>query len=417
MSTMQSATHTNARIIAAYFILLLSFFGLTVITNTIPRSAIESNLRESVNKIAAEGEYPVHGMALFTQDNFTDCVIMNIAAGVDASAPVHSAMSNTLHFSKIGIITSTQSFIEGEQVEAYDYARYWHGNQIFLRPLLCVTDYQGIRIINFILITLLTIACIFFAFTRISRGFAITLLAALVLGGIVIIPFNMQFVTCFYIMMTGMIIIMIWKDKFSASPNAYLLFFVLGGLTQFFDLLTTPLITLGFPLMAWCFINKPSNAVKTVITISLIWLAGYASLWASKWVLAQLITGNDYISDAINSARIRTVGSERAEKGATNVTIVQQLIKYLTLVWPVILAAVALLAAAYWRYARPREVIRGRLWLLLVAAMPFVWAAVLTQHTFIHFFFTWRIFLLAFVAGLMFIVLTLKRPKWLGGNS
>lgn len=414
---MQSFTHTAAKVIAAYFIMLLWFFVLTVITNTIPRSAIETGLQESVDEIAAEGDYPAHGIFLYTQDNFTDCVMMNIAAGVDASAPVQSAMRNTLHISKEGIIPSTQAYFKGQEVQSYDYARYWHGNQVTLRPLLCMTNNHGIRIINYILITLLTVACIFFAYTRISRGFALTLAATLAVGGIVFIPLNMQFVSCFYIMMTAMLIVMIWKNKFSSQSNAFLFFFILGGITQFFDLLTTPIITLGFPLMAWCFVNKPSKSIKMVIVLSLMWLAGYASLWASKWVLAQLITGNDYISDALNSARIRTVGSERAEKGATTVTIALQLKNYLTILWPVLLAGVALLATLYWRYSRPIEIVRNKLWLLLIAAMPIAWFCVLTQHTFIHFFFTWRIFLLTLAAGTMFLIHTLKRPTWLGGDK
>ena len=73
--------------------------------------------------------------------------------------------------------------------------------------------------------------------------------------------------------------------------------------------------------IVFCLMNKPRRAFKVVMLLSLMWLGGYASIWISKWVLASVITGSDIIGDAMVNARIRTVGSNTSEEGATTVSI------------------------------------------------------------------------------------------------
>jgi len=136
-----------------------------------------------------------------------------------------------------------------------------------------------------------------------------------------------------------------------------------------------------------------------------MWIAGYALLWASKWVIASLITGTDVIGDAASSAMLRTMGSESAEHGATAQSIVGGYLG--SVLRPatagLLLAGIAVMGLLYWRMARPWRVVRSYTWLLLVAAMPLVWALTLVEHTYIHRFFTWRIIMVTAVAGLLFL--------------
>ena len=157
----RTSQHITVRVIILYLALLATFTVLVTASSAIPRAAIDHNLKQSVSVIESEGEYPAHGTMLFTQDNFTDCVILNIAAGIDDKSPLQSAMLNTLHFSGNGIITDTRALLDGQPVAERPYARYWHGNQVLLRPLLCVTDYRGIRVINHVLLTLMALTCLF----------------------------------------------------------------------------------------------------------------------------------------------------------------------------------------------------------------------------------------------------------------
>lgn len=412
---MRQTRNITVTIIAAYFTLLAIFFLLAVVTGLIPRHAVEQHLVQSVHTIGQEGEYPVHGISLLTQDNFTDCVMLNIAAGADNGHPVASAMDNTLHMSGRDIIASTSRLLDGNPVEARSYARYWHGYQVLLRPLLCLTDYRGIRVINGAALALLALLCIVIGYWRVSRPFALSLAAGLLLTGCWIVPLNMQFTSCFAVMLAALLAVMLGQRALHSTGAASVAFFVIGGVTQYLDLLTTPLITLGLPLIAWMLIHKPGRASRTVVLLSLMWGLGYASLWASKWLIAGLVTGNDVLGDAINSVRIRSVGGEMAEQGLTAADILRGYWNHFAALglagWGALAALTIAVVALYRCCGRPYRVIGGNLWLLLVAAMPLVWALVLTQHTFLHHFFTWRIVLVTLVAIMLFICHTITLSR------
>ena len=401
----RTSQHITVRVIILYLALLATFTVLVTASSAIPRAAIDRNLKQSVSVIESEGEYPAHGSMLFTQDNFTDCVILNIAAGIDDKSPLQSAMLNTLHLSGNGIITDTRALLDGQPVAERPYARYWHGNQVLLRPLLCVTDYRGIRVINHVLLTLMALTCLLLCYTRVSRSLAMAMLLGLMVAGCWFVPLNMQYSACFYVALGAMLTLLLSPGRAMSHRWACLLFFALGSVTQYFDLLTTPLITLALPLIVWCMMVKPKHACRMVIVLSLMWIAGYALLWASKWVIASLITGTDVIGDAASSAMLRTMGSESAEHGATAQSIVSGYLG--SVLRPatagLLLAGIAVMGLLYWRMARPWRVVRSYTWLLLVAAMPLVWALTLVEHTYIHRFFTWRIIMVTAVAGLLFL--------------
>lgn len=413
---MRSTWDITVKAFKAYMIMLAAFFVLTVATSAIPVTAIQENLKMSLQAIEQEGAYPTHGPSITMQDNFTDCLMLNIAAGIDGSRPVAGAMECTLHLDGDGdIITSTRSLLDGQAVAARPYARYWHGNQVALRPLLCVMGYRGIRVLNYVLLGLLALACILLGYRQVSRPFAAVLALGLVAVTGWLVPLNMQFTTCFMIMLVAMLAIMLMPRRLHSTGAACVAFFVIGGVTQFLDLLTTPAITLGLPLIVWCMMHKPGRACRMVVVLSLMWGLGYASLWASKWVLASLITGHDIIGDAMASARLRSVGGADAEQGLTATAVYKYYWSMLAsrgvAALGALLAAVVAVIAAYRRWGRPYRIINAHLWLLLVAAIPVAWTLVLAQHTFLHHFFTWRIVLVTVVALLLFVCHTLSFKK------
>ena len=408
--------HKIIRLAIVYLALVTTMVLLVTVVDMIPFSAIETNLRASVDALASEGEKPVHRTRLLTQDNVTDCIMMNIAAGVDHHHPLNSAMSNKFHFNEGGsLFDATWNLLDGKEVDVQDYGRYWHGYQAALRPLLLLTDYRGIRLINHLLLAALTILCLVLSYKKASRAFPLALAIGLLCVGFLYVPLNIQYTTCFLIMFVAMIIILTRKKEHFSTRWACLGFFTLGGVTSFCDLLTTPIITLGLPLIVLCLVQKPTRACRTVLLLSVMWLIGYASIWASKWILASLITGSDIIGDAMANARIRTVGSTTSEEGATTLFILLTVWKNISSRSPLFylfaLVALAALGAVYRFWRQPAGIIRSNLWLLLVASMPLIWFVVLMQHTYIHSFFTWRISLVTIVALILFFINTINWPS------
>ena len=93
------------------------------------------------------------------------------------------------------------------------------------------------------------------------------------------------------------------------------MFFVVGGLATFFDLLTVPIITLGIPLTLLILLqNKQDFNIKKsiieIIKLSILWVIGYVMIFVSKWVIASIILQKDAITVAINQIFFRVNGSE-----------------------------------------------------------------------------------------------------------
>lgn len=94
-------------------LVILYVFGMTL-TYMIPNKSINENVADSMEALNSEKEYP--SVNLFDEkatrlDNFTDKIMIDKARG-----------------------TKESSIKEGMFVNGYP--RYWHGYQIFLRPLL-----------------------------------------------------------------------------------------------------------------------------------------------------------------------------------------------------------------------------------------------------------------------------------------
>jgi len=181
------------------------------------------------------------------------------------------------------------------------YERYWHGYQVFLMPLLELTSYNGIRLLNGVLLFALVL---FLAFLIVRKGYsrAVALLFALALflTSCFVVPFSLQFVGVFYIALVGMIALLLFDKHKPDNIRIKITFLLLGMLTSFIDFLTAPVVALAVPLLMLVVINhkylteaaRRKKFYKTLVLNTLIWIAGYALLWISKWVLAGLFSAN-----------------------------------------------------------------------------------------------------------------------------
>ena len=123
-------------------------------------------------------------------------------------------------------------------------------------------------------------------------------------------------------------------------------------MTSFCDLLVTPVLTLGLPLVCW--LLEPQQRLRAgtrqcgiVVGGSLTWGVGYLLCWASKWVLAGLVTGQNVIADALHQVGVRTAADSWHGMELTWRNILHFVYTTLAgkhLFWPLVLAVVLLLA-------------------------------------------------------------------------
>ena len=152
---------------------------------------------------------------------------------------------------------------------------------------------------------------------------------------------------------------------------------VLGVVTAFCDLLVTPILTLGLPLVCW--LLEPQQRLRAgtpqcgvVVGGSLAWGVGYLLCWASKWVLAGLITGQNVIADALHQIGVRTAADtwHGIELTWSNIfAFVYKTLNEKHLLLPLLLVAVVLVAL-FAASIRDRQQLVRALPLGLCALMP-----------------------------------------------
>jgi len=407
-----------AKLVLSFLSLLVLFVSLLTLSHLIPSVKISTNINKSIATLKDEGVYPnILNFKLFQLDNYTDALMLNIAASVNEENPLHAAMLNYWHTSGNNrkIIDDTQAVINNQSsgLEKQSYGRYWQGYLIFLRPALTIMNYNHIRILNYLVLGSLLLLVLYQINIKIGSQIMVFFLLTMILVSFPIVPLSMQFSTVFYISFISILFILNNKTYLQDWSNFILLFFIIGACTSFFDFLTTPLLTLGLPLTILILIdNNATNKYLSIISASVIWGLGYGITWASKWIIGELITGINILEIAMESVAVRT---SYAYSGM-EMTIPQifsfsfSMLRKFNLLWPFVglITGVILL---YLFLVKDGKHFINHAYLLLIASMVPFWFLVLRNHSIQHGWFTWRALAVTMFAGLIFLFHTTDRKK------
>ena len=389
----------------------------------LPSARIEEHVKTSALVFQKEGTYPVLTEYASSQlDNWTDALMLNEASctAAEKGKALITAMENP--YGVIGKETPAEvladHFLNGTPYERLKpYPRYWHGYQVFLRPLLEILTYLGIRRLNGVLqLTLFFCTCLML----VKRGRAGYLLPW-ILGYLMLMPPALakclQFSACFYIYMTASLALLLLKPEDSFRKWRWLVFLYAGIAAAFFDVLTYPIATFGVPMLVSLMLSGEQmtkqhpclDRLADIIRCGLLWCAGYGGMWASKWWIAGIVTGIDVYEDAKNTLQIRT--SAAPADGALHFQICSCLLKnYGTFLYtPVGFLAAALLLYLLFRILM--YVLRGRrvpaavitaaaVPYLLTGLAPTVWFVFAINHSSIHFWFTGKACVVSLLAVL-----------------
>ena len=362
------------RYIRCYFVYLLFFSIGMICSYLIPNSALEPRFSKSKAQIEKEELYPVY---LFDtdagiMDNCTDSLMIN-------SCWISDAYDNIIQ-------------------AAFDnngYPRYWNGYLLTLRPFLSLFTYHQTRYISMFII--LTAFCLCFSGIQqnlnmpTAIGFAISIIACF----LVFIGESLQYFSVFMILFAVSFLIL-YFPAFKKSENSALLLFAAGMMTNFFDMLTAPLLTLGIPLiLVICILNETSflKNMKHIFFHSVSWGLGYGLCWISKWALGSLILGENIFEDAMKTANFRINGSEeipldRALMFKLNIDTYFFSKGHKPAVFLIIILSILFIFAI--RYHK-KNWISTALPLLSIGTFPYIWYLVFANHSQLHYFYTYRI--------------------------
>ncbi len=377
-----------------FFTLSIGFVLLMTAVYLIPNSALAVRQKNSIEFVEKEGMYPtvIFDAPAAQLDNYTDRLMLS----KNMVEPGYNAFQAAMYVN--------------------NYARYWHGYQVFLRPLLTVFTYQQIRYLNMFVQFLLL--CLAFSMLHWKAGWkpALVFLLSVVCIYFTLVPASLQFSSVFIIMFSAIICLLRFHAtaKFKSAP---LFFMIIGMLTNFFDLLTAPLLTLGIPLLIYLYleinVGTPPwvQCLKKLFFCSFAWTAGYGLCWLSKWMIASAALQQNVIKDAISSILFRTGGNEQYQTNRSETLRINFETMFLSQgrrVFAVLCLLLLCLLFLLIVFHRKKGWLPASCF-LLVALYPYIWYLVLSNHSQIHHWFTYRIQTITLFGVFLFFI---ERIDW-----
>lgn len=391
-----------------FVLLIVAYLLFAVISCCLPDKTIKHHVKMASSTLSKYGNYPrsIIEVPGCQQDYFTEALVLNQIYCIDRHKPLKSAMvaeriSTTWNLpGDLWLLTHDE--LDAQRIP---YARYWHGSTFFFRYLLTFLNYAQIQWFLFAIscVLLLIFGAAYLPRVGIWKTAAMMMSWILVYGFMML--FSIQFTPIFIISLLASILVVRFDGD---NKKLSLLFFIAGSLTCYFDLLSTPMLSFGWPLLVWLSLrdDRPLTIMdfKEMVKWGFLWVVAMGLTWVTKWVIGSIVLDYNVFKEGLDMVHYRTSMEEGAtHRGAiaNNVAMVPWKMVCLTLMVFVLYAAT--------RFKRPSWSII--LIYLVVAAAPYLWYLALTNHSFVHFWFTYRLQFITFCALLLAICSCRRQVK------
>ena len=404
---------TTHSILKQLALLLLCFLAavlvgavLLVAIYAIPSSAVLDNVAtaQEIYENQDIRERVIPGVETTLKDNFTDAIMLGEACFDSNLDLVPRAFTNE-YYSPVGkdgeLLEPDLALIEyinGERDgEAYKYSRYWHGYLVILKPLLVFFSFQNILLLNYLLVSILSLAFLVKCYRCRSWVLVCAALVMFFYMSSFVIGLTLQFSWVFYISLGAATCILHWGNALVKRHLQYVIFLLIGCATSYFDLLTYPIFALALPAVCLLYTLEEHDwktTTKVILACCLVWTIGYAGMWAAKWLLSSLILGENLLPFESIAQR---ASHSYDDISFTYLEVLQENFRvyanriYGVLGLVVLLAFLVYLVHAYRNSERKLNVAIVVPYLIL-ATIPFVWLFVSQNHAYIHYWMTFRNF-------------------------
>lgn len=383
-----------------FFLLQIFFLCSMILVYLLPNRLIEDSVKDGMYYLNNyEGKYPLmffyeDGAVL---DNSTDSLMLETAVQ-EGNNPLDKAMVPT-------------------------YSRYWHGYQLYLRPLLTGFNYAQIRYFVYIFSMLLFAVSFYCVAKHINMLTGILWAFSILLSRFCIVSVSLQYVSCFNIMfMTVIWLCLYHKSYIAGKKDIYILFLIVGAVTNFIDFLTVPMLTLGAPLIVYLLMIMKSEdyhiskGIKKVILCSVSWCCAYGFTWIFKWLIGTVILKQNVLDSAVSQGVFRVAGNE--EYPLNRALMYQSNIKCLLGTTGGILFVSILIVWLIFMICsrKPWKECFKIAPVLLLSLYPYIWYGFMANHSQIHAMFTYRLQIIAvfsLLASMGYCIDTKKLKRWI----
>lgn len=407
------------RFVILYFSITAIFVLLMFGSYLLPNYRIRGHIEESIEQLRKEGNgyIPFFNQGGATLDTHTDALMLNIAFNkgmYENESDFARAVENSF-YDEGSMVEALNKNVYSGVYNNFEYSRYWHGVQVLLRPLLLFFNYTEIRYILMVIILILLGITFSMIGKQLGNRYVVALAITFSFMYTIIIPASLQYSCIFIVMLAATILVLLLYKNKNEKYIPYL-FFIVGTLSTYFDLLTYPLVTLGIPLvLALLFENKKDTKLLKLfikaIELGILWALGYGLLFATKWVVASLILHRNEIAVAIDALFFRVNGNEQYP--VTRMTVLKNNFNcFFVPIAKYIMIATSILWAGLFIFFRKKiNECKVILPILCIAIVPYLWYIILAGHSSIHFWFTYRIQAVTAFAILSAMCITIKERK------
>ena len=391
------------RLIVTFVLAAFLLGAVLTVSAFIPRGAIEQQVRSSAEYLCRRDQFEevISGISGSKIDRYADAILLGIAWQYDAEDPLRSVTASAYYHEDGKDESENLLRAVTEKLPANrEYLRYWHGSLAVLRPLLVLLSLREIYFLNgFILLGLTAVLLV-----RLFRRKAWVPLAGVILSltaaAVWFVPMSLEYTWVFLIVLIQLHLVLC--RRFSGSLEKRAAFFLLSGIiTNYMDFLTTELLTLLMPLLLLIWKDRDENSwfpsPKGTALQAAAWMGGYAGMWIGKWQLARVVLDAElhrsvgfHIWMRSSAAVSGSAGNQRWEAIVRNVRCLFPLEYGLI---GTIVGAGAVLGIIYLCFIYHRNDIQRSLifWYGLIGLVPFVRFLALGNHSYVHYFFTYRV--------------------------
>lgn len=412
----------------AFIALLTIFWMLLMFSSCIPNTAIQKNMLESALQYKEQEPFSFGNGSKWNaiSDNYADAILLNVSWNMGKGSPFISSLDTWYYDGEtLGENAGLYLSVIEEEIELNnDYSRYWHGSAMLVRFMHLFTDVSGMKICGFAVILVLSFITIGILLKNRHWDLAVALLLSMAAVQIWNVRLSLEYQPSFIL---GFLfcILYLWMER---KSNFYLtMLSVAGGVSiAFFDFLTTETVVLLLPLILVISVRASENRlgefkdnVCMLATCGCCWLLSYVGTFFVKWTVASFVTGSNKFLIGLASAGERIAGSLPGEVDDNLFLLIpKSVVANLTMlfggqnriewgrVFVGLLITVLILGSLLYLFYKKSNPTATKL-LAILGSVVILRFIILSNHSYLHEFFTYRALISPIMAVLAGAVLSM----------
>ncbi|MEG1525424.1 MAG: hypothetical protein RRZ24_04020 [Clostridia bacterium] len=389
--------------------LMIGGYVLLFIAGLISQEAVTDSMQLSASQLKEEGYAPVlliRSDGSYQLDNFSETRMLLSSLYMNTRETPKSVLINPTYEGEHDPIATINAVAETGNFPSADtyFTHAIMGFRSVIRVLLAFLNLRQIRRLLMWLVLLLFTANVLSIRRHSSILMSFLFAAAFLSINPIMVMSSLQYACCFILALTAMLL-MPYIGKWKISEP--MVFFIIGGVTQYFDLYTVPIITFGLPIIIRLLIKQREGELLTfradlvfVCKCLGAWLTAYVGMWLCNLWVTTLFTDFNAWKDGI-----AVLGESIGIPGHVHpLSALAGAFKYLVTIECALCLIGFIIAWPFMMDTRARRKVgyrQGRIF-LLIALLPVAWLAI-SSHSVLHEgYYQYRVLIVTIFSGLCF---------------